>query len=257
MRKPIIAGNWKMYKTAPEAITLSNGIKRDLFNIDNVEIVLCPPFTSLTDIKEVTGDTNISLGGQNMFWEEEGAFTGEVSPMMLKSLGCKYVIIGHSERRAYFGETNETVNKKVRSALRQGLFPIMCVGEKLEERESGKTFDVVRDHMENGLSNVSEKEIPNIVIAYEPVWAIGTGRNATPDEAQGVHKFIRGLLSKKYGKKTSENIRIQYGGSVKPANIELLMKENDIDGALVGGASLKVDSFVDIVKKTSAVVKEK
>ncbi|MGB2705908.1 MAG: triose-phosphate isomerase [Candidatus Omnitrophota bacterium] len=257
MRKPIIAGNWKMHKTTEESIALSNAIKRDLFNIDNVEIVLCPPFTSLTDIKDVTNDTNISLGSQNVFWEEEGAFTGEVSPKMLKAVGCKYVIIGHSERRAYFGETNETVNKKVKSALKAGLFPIMCVGEKLEEREAGKTFDVVRDHVEGGLLNVGEKEILNMVIAYEPVWAIGTGKNATPDEAEEVHKFIRELLAKKYEKKISEEIRIQYGGSVKPANIESLIKEKDIDGALVGGASLKADSFVDIVKKTSQVAKEK
>ena len=257
MRKPIIAGNWKMYKTAPESIVLANAIKRDLFNIDNVEIVLCPPFTSLTDVKDVTGDTNISLGAQNMFWEEEGAFTGEVSPKTLKCLGCKYVIIGHSERRAYFGETNETVNKKLKSALKHGLFPIMCVGEKLEEREAGSAFDVVRDHVENGLSDVGENEILNVVLAYEPVWAIGTGKNATPEEAEEVHKFIRELLSKKYGKDTSESLRIQYGGSVKPANIESLIRQKDIDGALVGGASLKAESFVEIVKKTSIVAKEK
>lgn len=192
-----------------------------------------------------------------MFWEEEGAFTGEVSPKMLKSLGCRYVIIGHSERREYFGETNESVNKKVKSALKHGLFPIMCVGEKLEEREAGKTFDIVRDHVEKGLSNIGEKEVMDIVIAYEPVWAIGTGRNATPGQAEEVHKFIRALLEEKYGKKVSESLRIQYGGSVKPANIESLMKEKDIDGALVGGASLKAEDFVDIVKKSSAVAKEK
>ncbi len=257
MREPIIAGNWKMYKTAPESIVLANAIKRDLFDIDNVEIVLCPPFTSLTDVKDITGDTNISFGAQNMFWAEEGAFTGEISPKMLKALGCKYVIIGHSERRAYFGETNETVNKKVKSALKHGLLPIMCVGEKLEEREAGSAFDVVRDHVENGLLDVGEKEILNITFAYEPVWAIGTGKNATPEEAEEIHKFIRGLLSKKYGKEISENLRIQYGGSVKPDNIESLIKQKDIDGALIGGASLNPESFVEIVKKTSVVAKEK
>ncbi|MEE9500247.1 MAG: triose-phosphate isomerase, partial [Candidatus Omnitrophota bacterium] len=180
-----------------------------------------------------------------------------VSAKMLKTLGCKYVVIGHSERRAYFGETNETVNKKIKSAIVAGLFPIMCVGERLEERESGKTFDVVSLHVEKGLLNVDKKEILNMVIAYEPVWAIGTGRNATPGQAEEVHKFIRNLLAKKYDKEISRSIRIQYGGSVKPDNIESLIKEKNIDGALVGGASLKEESFVDIVKKVSQVVKEK
>lgn len=257
MRKPIIAGNWKMNKTAEESIALSNGIKRALFDVDNIEVVLCPPFTSLSDVKDVILDTNIFLGGQNMFWEPEGAFTGEVSPKMLKALGCTYVIIGHSERRAYFGETNETVNKKVKTALKEDLRPIMCVGERLEEREKGKTFDVVSEHVEKGLSDVGEKEILNVVIAYEPVWAIGTGKNATPEQAEEAHKFIRGLLAKKYGKEVSQGIRIQYGGSVKPGNIESLIKEKNIDGALVGGASLKEGSFVDIVKKSSEIVKEK
>ena len=257
MRKPIIAGNWKMNKTPEESITLSNGIKRGVFNVDNVEIVLSPPFTSLGDVKDIILDTNIVLGAQNMHWEPKGAFTGEVSAKMLKSLGCKYVIIGHSERRAYFGETNETVNKKLKAALKEGLFPIMCVGERLEEREAGKTFNVISEHIEKGLAEVGKEEILNIVIAYEPVWAIGTGKNATPDGAQEVHKFIRGLLAKKYGKDTSEQIRIQYGGSVKPANIESLLGEKDIDGALVGGASLKEESFVDMIKKSSAIAKEK
>lgn len=255
MRKPIIAGNWKMNKTVEEAIVLANAIKRDVFDIENVEIVLCPPFTSLGDVKDVILETNISLGAQNMHWEAEGAKTGEISSKMLKQIGCKYVIIGHSERRAYFGETNQTVNRKVDAALKNGLFPIMCVGEKLEERESGKTFDVISGHVEGGLANIGPEEILNAVIAYEPVWAIGTGKNATPDQAQEVHKFIRGLLAKKYGKNTSEKIRIQYGGSVKPSNIESLIKEKDIDGALVGGASLKSESFVELVKKSSQVVK--
>ncbi|UCD55168.1 MAG: triose-phosphate isomerase, partial [Candidatus Omnitrophota bacterium] len=219
MRKPIIAGNWKMNKTVEESIALSNGIKRNLFNINNVEVVLCPPSTSLSDVKDVILDTDIILGAQNMHWEREGAFTGEVSAKMLKALGCKYAIIGHSERRAYFGETNETVNKKIKSAINQGLFPIMCVGERLEERENGKTFDVVSLHVEEGLLNVDKKEILNMVIAYEPVWAIGTGKNATPEQAEEVHKFIRNLLAKKYDREISKTIRIQYGGSVKPDNI--------------------------------------
>ncbi|MBL7156989.1 MAG: triose-phosphate isomerase [Candidatus Omnitrophica bacterium] len=257
MRKPIIAGNWKMNKTVEESIALSNGIKRDLFDIDNIEIVLCPPFTSLTDVSDVITDTNISLGAQNMFWETKGAYTGEIAPDMLKHVGCKYVIIGHSERRAYFGETNETVNKKVKTALKEGLLPIMCVGERLEERESQKTFDVISEHVKKGLADIGKKEILSMVIAYEPVWAIGTGKNATPDQAQEVHKFIRDILAKKYGEKISEEIRIQYGGSVKPDNIESLIKEKDIDGALVGGASLKEESFIGIVKKSSEAVKEK
>ena len=238
-----------MNKTAVEAIALSNGIKRAVYKIDNVEIVLAPPFTSLRDVKDIITDTNISLAAQNMHWEEKGAFTGEISPAMVKAAGCKYVIIGHSERRAHFGETNETVNKKVKAALKEGLLPIMCVGEKPEERESGKAFDVVSEHALKGLIGVGEEDILNVVIAYEPVWAIGTGKNATPGQAQEIHEFIRGLLAKNYGQGISEKIRIQYGGSVKPDNIELLMKEKDVDGALVGGASLDEGSFAEIIRR--------
>ena len=251
MRKPIIAGNWKMNKTAEESVALASGIRKGLAGMGNVEVVLCPPFTSLCEVKGVMRDTNIFLGAQDMFWEKDGAYTGEIASGMLKRAGCKYVIIGHSERRAYFGETNETVNKKVKAALGENLFPIMCVGEKLKERENNKTFDVVSEHLEKGLAGISEKGVLNITIAYEPVWAIGTGRNATPQQAEEVHKFIRDLLEKAYGKRLAEEVRIQYGGSVKPGNIESLIKEKDVDGALVGGASLKVDSFVDIVKKVS------
>ena len=257
MRKPIIAGNWKMNKTIEESVQLANGIKRSLFDCDDIEVVLCPPFTSLSDVKDVLLDTRISLGAQNIYWESKGAFTGEVSPVMLKALGCAYVIIGHSERRAYFGETNETVNKKVKAALSEGLSPIVCVGERLEEREDGKTFDVVSQHVEYGLADIAEDEILRVVVAYEPVWAIGTGRNATPEQAEEVHKLIRELLGRKYGRELSEKIRIQYGGSVKPENIEALISERDIDGALVGGASLKEDSFVDMVKRASGVVMRK
>jgi len=257
MRKVIIAGNWKMNKTVEESITLANGIKRALFDVSNIEIVLCPPFTSLSDVKDILQDSNIALGAQNMYWEKEGAFTGEVSPLMLKGLGCKYVIIGHSERRAYFNETNETVNKKIKTALETELLPIMCVGETLEEREANKTFDVVREHVEKGLSDISDTDILKVVIAYEPVWAIGTGKTATPDEAEEVHKFIRGILDKKYGKKIADVIRIQYGGSVKPANIETLLNKKDIDGGLIGGASLKEDSFCDMIKKGSKLIKER
>jgi triosephosphate isomerase len=185
-----------------------------------------------------------------MFWEEKGAFTGEVSAAMLKDAGAEYVIIGHSERRQYFSETNASVNKKLKKALSSGLIPIMCVGERLEEREANKTFQVVEDHVVNGLKDIPEKDAVNIIIAYEPVWAIGTGKTATPAQAEEVHKFIRGVLAKIYSKDAASSIRIQYGGSVTPDNIASLMAEPDLDGALVGGASLKVDSFTDIVKKT-------
>jgi len=248
MRRPIIAGNWKMNKTISESIDLANLIKRGLYDVENVEIVVCPPFTSLSDVKEIIMDTNISMGAQDVYWEKEGAYTGQISPVMLRELGCKYVIIGHSERRQYFGETNTTVNKKVKAALSEKLLPIVCVGENLGERKAGRTFDVVKDHVENSLSGLSREDMKNITIAYEPVWAIGTGVNATKDEAEEAHKYIRGLLKKMYDPELAEEIRIQYGGSVKPDNIKELKSEKDVDGALVGGASLKADSFIQIVK---------
>jgi triosephosphate isomerase len=193
-------------------------------------------------------ESNIALGAQDVYWEREGAFTGEVSCLMLKSAGCEYVIIGHSERRQYFHETNETVNKKVRAALASGLKPIVCVGERLEERKAGKTFDVVKDHVLNSLAGISREDMLKTVIAYEPVWAIGTGVNATKDEAEEAHKYIRGLLEDMYDEKLAGEVRIQYGGSVRPDNIKELISEEDVDGALVGGASLKADSFIQIVK---------
>lgn len=248
MRRVIIAGNWKMYKTIPESIELVNLLKRSVVDIDDVEIVVCPPFTSLSDVRDLIIDTNIKLGAQDCYWEKEGAFTGEVSCAMLKSAGCEYVIIGHSERRQYFGETNETVNKKAKAALKEGLKPIVCVGEKLADRQGGKTFDVVKDHVTNSLAGLTREEIVKTVIAYEPVWAIGTGVTATKEQAEEVHKFIRELLKKMYDEKTSGAVRIQYGGSVKPENIRELIAEEDIDGALVGGASLKADSFTNIIK---------
>ena len=239
-----------MNKTIGESIDLANAIKRGVIDEVNVEVVLCPPYTSLSDVNEMIIDTGIKLGAQNCYWEDSGAFTGEIAPAMLKSAGCTYVIVGHSERRALFGETNETVNKKMKAALKEGLKPIMCVGERLEEREGNKTFDVVKSHVEGGLKGIEKSQMQNIVIAYEPVWAIGTGKTATPDEAQEVHKFIRELLSKLYDKSSAEEVRIQYGGSVKPDNAEILMSQKDVDGALVGGASLKAESFVEIVKKS-------
>ncbi|NQT23433.1 MAG: triose-phosphate isomerase [Candidatus Omnitrophica bacterium] len=255
MRIPIIAGNWKMHKTVDESIELTNAIKRSIYEIEDVETVLCPPFTSLSDVNEMIMDTNIKLGAQNCYWLNEGAYTGEIAPKMLKSVGCAYVIIGHSERRAMFGETNETVNKKIVAALKEGLKPIMCVGEKLKEREANKTFDVIKDHVEGGLKGIAGEDMKNIVIAYEPVWAIGTGKIATPKQAEEVHKFIRELILKMYDKSVAEALRIQYGGSVKPDNVEGIMKEADVDGALVGGASLKADSFADLIKKTNALGK--
>jgi len=248
MRKIIIAGNWKMNKTTVEAIELANGLKRDLYDIDAIGIIVCPPFTAIDEVAEVVYQTNIGLGAQNMHWEDAGAFTGEVSAPMLKELGCDYVILGHSERRQYFHETNEIVNKKIRSALKHGLTPIVCVGESLEEREAGRTFDVIRDHVTNSLKGLDKEEIKKVIVAYEPVWAIGTGKTATPDQAQEVHRFIRDLLEKAYTREIADEITIQYGGSVKPGNIKELISQKDIDGALVGGASLDVESFAEIVK---------
>ncbi len=250
MRQPIIAGNWKMNKTITEAIDLANNLKRGLYDVEGVEIVICPPFTSLSDVKEVIMETNIKLGAQDVYCEKEGAFTGEVSAPMLRELGCEYVIIGHSERRQFFGETNQTVNKKVKAALSEKLKPIVCVGEKLEERKSQKTNEIVKDHIENSLAGLSKEDMKRVTIAYEPVWAIGTGVNATKEQAEEVHKYIRGLIGKMFGEETAGDVRIQYGGSVKADNIKELIAEEDVDGALVGGASLKADSFIQIVKNS-------
>lgn len=257
MRKTVIAGNWKMYKTITEAIELANGLKRELFSLDSeaIDIVLCPPFTALTEVGEVIAESNIKLGGQDCFWQDEGAFTGEVSPKMLKDAGCSYVVLGHSERRQFFSETNASVNKKIRAALSHELTPIVCVGERLEEREKGLTFQVLDDHVKGSLQGLSQEEALKLVIAYEPVWAIGTGKTATPAQAEEAQNYIRTLLSKLYNKDVAESIRIQYGGSVKPENAAELMRQPDIDGALVGGASLQVESFSQIVKKASEVIK--
>ncbi|MDD5692489.1 MAG: triose-phosphate isomerase [Candidatus Omnitrophica bacterium] len=257
MRKTIIAGNWKMYKNIVEAIELSNGLKRELFKLDfaAVDVVICPPFTALSEVAEVLNESDIGLGAQDMYWQDEGAFTGEVSAPMLKEAGCGYVIIGHSERRQFFGETNETVNKKLKAALGHGLTPIVCVGENLKEREANKTFEVIEDHIKNSLLDISAEDLLKTVIAYEPVWAIGTGKTATGEQAQEVHKYIRDLLRKIYDDTVADSVRIQYGGSVKPENIAELIAKPDVDGALVGGASLKIDSFTQIVTKASEVKK--
>ncbi|HIH42685.1 TPA: triose-phosphate isomerase [Candidatus Woesearchaeota archaeon] len=239
-RIPLIAGNWKMNKTNSEAVELVKRLKVLVKSIkaNDCEIVVCPPFTALSDVAKELKGTNIYLGAQNLHFEDSGAFTGEVSAQMLKEIGCKYVIIGHSERRQLFGETNAAVNKKIFAALKQGLKPIVCVGETLSERERDKTKDVIKKQITESLANV---DVNKIVLAYEPIWAIGTGKTATPEQAQEVHAFIRSLIK-------SESTRILYGGSVKPDNIKELMKQKDIDGTLVGGASLDAESFAKIVK---------
>lgn len=246
MRKPIIAGNWKMYKTNTEARALVNGLKEKTMPAA-VEVVLCPPFTALTTVAELLQGTAIGLGAQDLFWEDEGAYTGEVSPLMLKELGCSYVIIGHSERRQYFGETDETVNKKVKAALRHGLKPIICVGESLQQREVGETNAFVAGQVEKALDGLAPESIPQVVIAYEPIWAIGTGRSSSGSDANEVIGLVRQTIAKKFGSSLAEQVRIQYGGSVKPGNIKEFMDQPEIDGALVGGASLKAEDFYGII----------
>lgn len=248
MRKPIIAGNWKMYKTVERAINLVGELADLVSNVRDVEIVVCPPFTALDAVIDTAAGTNIKVGAQNMHWETEGAFTGEVSPLMLKQMGCNYIILGHSERRQYFGETDENVNRKLKSALRYQLTPIVCVGELLEQRESGITEQVIRTQVEASLAGLETSEVPILIVAYEPVWAIGTGKTASNEDAQNVIGFIRKVIAEMYGEASANQVRILYGGSVKPDNIKGLMQEKDIDGALVGGASLDADTFGKIVK---------
>ena len=245
MRKPIIAGNWKMHKTIAEALEFVNEVK-DRVNNDKVEAVICAPFTLLKDLKQATKGTNIKIGAQNMHFEEKGAFTGEISPLMLKELDMDYVVIGHSERRQYFNETDETVNKKVLKSLEVGIDPILCVGETLEEREAGNTKDVCKVQVEKALENVSKEDLAKVVIAYEPVWAIGTGKTATSEDANDVIAYIREVVANLYGELANE-VRIQYGGSVKPSNVAEIMNQSDIDGALVGGASLEANDYVELV----------
>ncbi|MFL8709486.1 triose-phosphate isomerase [Clostridioides sp. GD02377] len=245
MRKPIIAGNWKMHKTIKEALEFVNEVK-DKVNSDKVEAVICAPFTLLKDLKEATKGTNIKIGAQNMHFEEKGAFTGEVSPLMLKEIDMDYVVIGHSERRQYFNETDETVNKKVLKALEVEIDPILCVGETLEQREAGKTKDVCKVQVEKALENVLKYDLAKVVVAYEPIWAIGTGKTATAEDANDVISYIREVIKGLYGELANE-VRIQYGGSVKPSNVAEIMGQSDIDGALVGGASLASNDYLDLV----------
>ncbi len=246
-RKPIIAGNWKMNKTSVEARDLASKLISLVSGVKDREIVLGPPFTSLSAVAAAIKGTNILLSAQNMHWEDKGAFTGEISAEMLLDLGCKYVIIGHSERRQYFGETDETVNKKVKQALKKGLLPIMCVGETLAEREAGKLNDIIKRQVSGGLKDIVADDMKKVVVAYEPVWAIGTGKTATPEQANEVHALIRQTVKSLYNADIAEGLRIQYGGSVTPDNVSSLMAKPDIDGALVGGASLKPESFAALV----------
>lgn len=245
MRKPIIAGNWKMFKTPEEAAAFVHELTALLKN-PPAEVVLCPPFVDLPAVIDAVGNSGIKVAAQNMHWEAEGAFTGEISPLMLKALGCAYVIIGHSERRQYFAETDETVNKKIKAALAHGLRPILCVGETLEQREAGMTASLVEGQVRKGLAGISPGEAETLVLAYEPVWAIGTGKTASAEDAEQVIGHIRDVLRDMFGAETAAQMRIQYGGSVKAENIKELMGKPNIDGALVGGASLKADSFSKI-----------
>ena len=246
MRTNVIAGNWKMNKTVSEAVELVKELK-PLVKDAKCDVVVCPTFVCLPAVIDVVKDSNIKVGAQNMHFEENGAFTGEVSPNMLKELGVEYVIIGHSERRQYFNETDETVNKKLKTAFNHKFIPILCVGESLEEKEDNITEEVLSKQIKLDLKGISAEDVKNMVIAYEPIWAIGTGKTATADEANNTIGFIRSVVEKLYNKEVSENIRIQYGGSVKPSTIKEQMSKEHIDGGLIGGASLKAEDFAAIV----------
>ena len=252
MRTKVVAGNWKMNNDLNGSISLISDLKKGLSDKNlNVITIVCPPFTSLETANTLLKGSDIKLGAQNMYFEESGAFTGEVSAQMLLGTGCEYVILGHSERRTIFGESNQTINKKIKTAVKHQLKPIFCIGETLEEREKEITFKVIETQIREGLDSLSESDLSNLIIAYEPVWAIGTGRNATPEQAQEVHHFIRKLISEIFSAAFADSLIIQYGGSVKPENSKDLMSQPDIDGALVGGACLKADSFVKIIESAA------
>ncbi len=243
-----------MFKTPSEARTLAKALKMKTVNISTVDVVVCPPATDLVPVKEILGETNVLIGGQNIHWEDEGAFTGEISAAMLLDAGCDYVIVGHSERRHVFGETDGGINQKVQKALEAGLKPIFCIGEKLDQREAGLTEKIIEGQIRAGLANTRFTSANDLVVAYEPVWAIGTGVTATPQQAQEVHAFIRNLLCELFSPELGTSIRIQYGGSVKPGNADELLSQPDIDGALVGGASLDADSFTAIIKSAEKLM---
>jgi triosephosphate isomerase len=248
MRKSLIAGNWKMFKTLEEAVLFAEKLALLVKDVSDRDILVCPPSLYISPLIHALADSSVFVGAQNVFWEDQGAFTGEVSAPMVKSTGARFAIIGHSERRQYFSETDESVNKRLIACLKAGITPIVCVGETLDERESGKTLDVIRNQMTKGLTNISKTQATHLVIAYEPIWAIGTGKTATPEIAQEVHGFIRSQMKDLFGPEIAGAIRILYGGSVKPDNIDVLMAQADIDGALVGGASLEVASFERIIR---------
>jgi triosephosphate isomerase len=248
LRRPIVGGNWKMNRGTPKECKdmLINFIPL-IKNISNVDVVIAPPFTSLLSAYEIIKNSNITLGAQNMYYEEKGAFTGEISPSFLKDIGVEYVILGHSERRNIFNESDVLINKKLKKALMVGLKPIVCIGEHLEEREAGRTKEIIRFQIDESFKDLNKDQIIQVVIAYEPIWAIGTGITATPEQAEEIHTFIRELISQKYDQVTADSVRIQYGGSVKPSNAEILFCKENIDGGLVGGASLQPESLAEIV----------
>ncbi|MGD9152812.1 MAG: triose-phosphate isomerase [Gammaproteobacteria bacterium] len=248
MRIPIIAGNWKMNKTIDEALTLVKEIHYSLTTPPEAEIIVAPVFTALNKVADFLKDSFISVAAQNIFWEDTGAYTGEVSGLFAKDAGAEYVIIGHSERRQYFNETNETVNKKIKAALKHQLIPILCVGETLEQREANQAEEIIHQQVTQGLVSFTANDIDKLIIAYEPVWAIGTGKTATPEQAEEVHAIIRKIIAEQFGNDLASKMRILYGGSVKPSNSKELLALENIDGALIGGASLKANDFIEIIK---------
>ncbi len=248
MRRPMIAGNWKMHSTIDDTIKFAGGLASELKASGQIDVVIAPPFTSLYSLGVALSDTEFKMASQNIFWEDNGAYTAEVSGVFLKDVGCHYAIIGHSERRQYFNETDETVNKRIFAAIRNQLTPIFCIGETLAQRDADNTWNVLETQLRSGLKGIKLAELDDFIIAYEPVWAIGTGETATPEQAQEVHRKIRTYLSDIYGIEVSDKIRLLYGGSVKPSNSRELLTQSDIDGALVGGASLDPKSFAEIVR---------
>lgn len=246
-RKPVIAGNWKMFKTCEEAVETARQLVKLVAADNAVDVMIAPTFTSLMPVSDVVKGSCVALGAQNLFWEPEGAYTGEISSGMLVSAGCSYVIIGHSERRQYFGETDITVNKKIKAAIKDNLIPVLCVGESEKERESNNTFSVLDKQVAKGLESLTLSDLETLIIAYEPIWAIGTGKTATSKQAQEVHQYLRSLIEKKFSNNLACSVRILYGGSVKPDNIKELMLMPDVDGALVGGASLNAETFSKII----------
>lgn len=246
LRKPLIAGNWKMYKTVAEAVETARELVQCTATA-NVNVMIAPPFTALAPVAEVVKGTSVFLGAQNLFWKDEGAYTGEISPAMLSDIGCQYAIIGHSERRQYFGDTDESVNAKIRAALQHQLIPVFCVGETETQREAKETFSVLDKQVTKGLEGFSSEALGVLVVAYEPVWAIGTGKTATTDQVQEVHAFLRSLIEKRFDNLLAKTVKILYGGSVKPDNVTEIMNMPDVDGALVGGASLSAKVFNSII----------